>query len=104
MNLTTVIGLFAAFCTTAANYPQLKKCWATQRAGDLSFKMFVLLATGVTAWVVYGILQADYVIIGANIASLALILGVLYFIVRERFFQNNRTQRAKGRGSQASNV
>lgn len=96
MDITTVIGLFAAFCTTTANYPQLKKCWATQKAGDLSFKTFVLLATGVSAWVVYGILQGDFVIIGANIASLALILGVLYFVVRERFFESRSSKTAGG--------
>ncbi len=43
MDFTTLIGLLAAFCTTVSYYPQLKKCWATGSAGDLSLKMFITL-------------------------------------------------------------
>jgi MtN3 and saliva related transmembrane protein len=46
MNLTTLIGLMAALCTTASYIPQLKKCWETGSAGDLSLKMFSILAAG----------------------------------------------------------
>jgi MtN3 and saliva related transmembrane protein len=81
--VNTVIGLMAAFCTTASYYPQLLKCWQTGSAGDLSLKMFGLLATGVTLWTVYGVLQKDYVIIGANVLSLLLLSGILFFKIRE---------------------
>ena len=40
MTLTTFVGLIAAFCTTVSYFPQLKKCWETGSAGDLSLKMF----------------------------------------------------------------
>jgi MtN3 and saliva related transmembrane protein len=80
----TLIGLVAAFCTTASYYPQLKKCWETGSAGDLSLKMFLTLAAGVALWVVYGFLKSDVVIIIANVVSLALLLGILYFKLRER--------------------
>ena len=50
MNWTSAIGLFAALCTTASYFPQLEKCWETRSAGDLSLKMFVVLATGVALW------------------------------------------------------
>ena len=36
MDFTTLIGLVAAFCTTVSYYPQLKKCWTTGSAEDLS--------------------------------------------------------------------
>ena len=55
MDLTTLIGLCAAVCTTVSYYPQLKKCWETGEAGDLSLKMFLILATGVALWAVYGV-------------------------------------------------
>ena len=85
MDLVTVIGFAAAVCTTVSYYPQLKKCWETGSAGDLSFKMFATLAVGIALWVVYGVLKADIVIIIANAMSLLLLMGILYFKLRERF-------------------
>jgi MtN3 and saliva related transmembrane protein len=84
MDLTTAIGGIAAFCTTASYFPQLKKCWQTGKAGDLSLKMFLILTTGVALWSVYGFLKGDIVIIAANTISLALLAGILYFKLRER--------------------
>ena len=83
MDFTTLIGLLAAFCTTISYYPQLKKCWDTGSAGDLSLKMFLTLAAGVALWVVYGFLKSDVVIIIANSLSFALLMGILYFKFRE---------------------
>jgi MtN3 and saliva related transmembrane protein len=81
--MNTLIGLFAAFCTTASYVPQLKKCWDTGSAGDLSLKMFLILTIGIAAWVFYGFLQKDMVIVIANSVSLCLLFGILYFKVRE---------------------
>jgi MtN3 and saliva related transmembrane protein len=52
MDFTTTIELVAAICTTASYYPQLRKCWETGSAGDLSLKMFLTLAAGAALWVV----------------------------------------------------
>lgn len=84
MDLTTLIGLGAATCTTASYVPQLKKCWQTGSAGDLSFKMFAILSVGIALWVVYGLMQGDLVIVLANSVSLALLGGILYFKMHER--------------------
>jgi MtN3 and saliva related transmembrane protein len=80
--MNTSIGLFAAFCTTVSYVPQLKKCWETGSAGDLSLKTFLVLSIGIAAWVVYGILQKDIVITIANSVSLCLLLAILYFKLR----------------------
>ena len=85
MNLPTVIGLLAALCTTVSYIPQLKKCWETGSAGDLSLKMFSILAAGIALWIVYGVLQGDVVIILANSVSLLFLMGILYFKLRENF-------------------
>jgi MtN3 and saliva related transmembrane protein len=82
VSLTTIIGLMAACCTAVSYFPQLKKCWVTGHAEDLSFKMLVILATGIALWVVYGMLQHDVVIMLANGVSLALLFGILFFKVR----------------------
>jgi MtN3 and saliva related transmembrane protein len=84
MDINTVIGSFAAVCTTVSYFPQLLKCWKTGEADDLSLKMFSILALGVALWAVYGFLQADKVIIAANLVSLALLAGILYFKLRKR--------------------
>ena len=84
MDFTTLIGLVAAFCTTVSYYPQLKKCWTTGSAEDLSLTMFITLSAGVGLWVVYGVLKNDFVIIIANAVSLALLMGILYFKLRDR--------------------
>jgi MtN3 and saliva related transmembrane protein len=62
MDLATIVGSLAAFCTTVSYLPQLKKCWETGHAGDLSFKMFSILAFGLATWVIYGFLVTDYVV------------------------------------------
>ena len=85
MNLTTFIGLLAALCTTVSYIPQLKKCWDTGSADDLSLKMFSILAAGIALWIVYGVLQGDVVIILANSVSILFLMGILYFKLRENF-------------------
>lgn len=83
MEIDTVVGGVAAFCTTASNVPQLQKCIQTGSAGDLSLRMFVILAVGVALWIGYGTLKGDLVIIAANSVTLVLLCGILYFKLRE---------------------
>jgi hypothetical protein len=45
----------------------------TGSAGDLSLKMFSILATGIALWLTYGILQVDFVIIVTNAVNLCLL-------------------------------
>jgi MtN3 and saliva related transmembrane protein len=45
--------------------------------------MLSILATGIAMWTVYGVLKSDIVIIIANAVSLALLIGILYFKLRE---------------------
>ncbi|MEA2934083.1 MAG: MtN3 and saliva related transrane protein [Variibacter sp.] len=84
-SLETLIGLAAAFCTTVSYVPQLKKCWTTGSAGDLSLKMFGILATGVALWFVYGVMKKDVVIMLANGVSFLLLCAILFFKCRETF-------------------
>lgn len=81
--LETLIGGAAAFCTTVSYIPQLRKCWVTGETADLSLKMLLLLAAGLSLWMVYGFMRADAVIIAANGISLTLLGCILYFKLRE---------------------
>ena len=78
----TLIGLVAAFCTTISYIPQIRKIWQTGETEDISLKMFLILATGIALWVVYGVLQHDAVIILANSVSLAFLAAILFFKLR----------------------
>ena len=89
-SLPTLIGFAAACCTTVSYIPQLKKCWDTGTAEDLSLKMLSILASGIALWVVYGILQGDWVIIVANSVSLALLVALLYFKLSEMWGQRRK--------------
>jgi MtN3 and saliva related transmembrane protein len=71
--LQTAIGTAAAFCTTVSYLPQLRKCWRTGEAGDLSLRMLLLLAAGLALWLVYGTLRGDAVITVANGIGLILL-------------------------------
>jgi MtN3 and saliva related transmembrane protein len=83
MDMTSLIGGLAAFCTTASYFPQLKKCWETRSAGDLSLRMFSILTLGIALWVIYGLMRRDVIIIAANAISLCCLFGILYFKLRE---------------------
>ena len=83
MDVGTIIGGCAAVCTTFSSVPQLKKCWETGSAGDLSLRMLLLHSTGVALWIGYGVIRGDWVIIISNAVSLLLLLGILYFKLRE---------------------
>jgi MtN3 and saliva related transmembrane protein len=75
----TMLGLCAAFCTTAAYLPQALKTWRTRSTADISLGMFALMVFGVALWLVYGVAQGDLPIILANGVTLALtgvILGL----------------------------
>ena len=78
-----LVGSVAAFCTTVSYVPQVYKCWAKGTAADISLYMLLVLATGLALWIVYGLMQADWVIIAANSAGLALLGMIVGFKIRE---------------------
>jgi MtN3 and saliva related transmembrane protein len=71
------IGMVAAVLTTIAYVPQVVKIYRTKSARDVSFRMFSLLSTGVSLWLVYGIMTRSAPLIFANLVTLALSLIIL---------------------------
>ncbi len=49
----------------------------------MSLKMILLLATGISLWLVYGIMKGDTVIMLANGASLLFLAVLLFFKISE---------------------
>lgn len=76
------IGMVAAVLTTIAYVPQVVKIYRTKSARDVSFRMFSLLATGVSLWLVYGIMMRSAPLIFANFVTLALSLTVLVLKIK----------------------
>jgi len=91
--LVPVIGGVAAFLTTASHVPQLKKCWQTRSAGDLSFRALLALSIGLALWLAYGVMRSDVPLMIANGISLALVLGILAIKLGER--RGKRSRRAR---------
>ena len=83
IGVSTLVGLSAAFCTTVSYIPQVVKCWKTRETGDLSLKMLLALGVGLTLWITYGVINSDWLIVGANSMSLLLLGNVLAFKVAE---------------------
>lgn len=77
MSLISIIGLIAAFCTTAAYVPQVMRIWRTRSTADISLGMFALMNFGVLLWTVYGICIGAWPVIIANGATLFLAGAIL---------------------------
>ncbi|MCL5991514.1 MAG: SemiSWEET transporter [Bacteroidetes bacterium] len=82
MEITTIIGLLAAFCTTFAFIPQLIKVWKNKHAKDISLRMYILFILGITFWLVYGILIGSLPIIIANSITIILASIILVFKIK----------------------
>jgi MtN3 and saliva related transmembrane protein len=78
-----VLGLIAGTLTTASFFPQVLKTIKIKETKDLSLSMYIVLATGIFMWTVYGILIGSVPVILANavsfiLATIILILKVKY--------------------------
>jgi len=82
MNLITFLGFVAAFCTTVAFLPQVIKTYKSKSTKDLSGVMAILLVTGISLWLVYGILIMDWPVIIANFFTLTMVMTLLFFKLR----------------------
>lgn len=83
MDNTTILGLVAGTCTTAAFFPQLVKIWRSKSTRDISLLMYVVICTGILLWLIYGIMIGSVPVILANtvtlvIAAMILILKLKY--------------------------
>ncbi|MFL9842853.1 SemiSWEET family sugar transporter [Flavobacterium rhizosphaerae] len=72
MDYIEILGLVAAFFTTAANIPQTIKVLKTRSTKSLSSVTYSMLFTGMLLWVFYGIERDDVPIILANGIAAAL--------------------------------
>ena len=77
MALTLFLGYFAGFLTTVSLVPQVIKMWTTKSADDFSLAMLLIWCTGISCWVVYGVLLDAVPIILWNVSTLLLAIAIL---------------------------
>lgn len=82
--MITAVGLLAAAMTSLSYIPQVKKALPAGSTADLSLKTLSVLACGLALWVLYGILNKDYVIVAANVIGFALVAALIGFKIRDR--------------------
>ena len=80
---TLTIGIIAACLTTGAWLPQVVKTFRTKSAHDFSWAYLVMFFCGVFLWAIYGFMRQDIAVIGANVVTVVLVLGVMVVKLRE---------------------
>jgi MtN3 and saliva related transmembrane protein len=85
MDQTTLIGLLAATCTTAAFVPQVIAILRTGNVDGISVMMYSIFTVGIALWLSYGILVNDLPMLLANSISLLLAISVLSLTVFKRW-------------------
>lgn len=85
-NYIEIIGLIAAFLTTAAFVPQAYKTWKTKDVSGLSLPMCSIFTVGILMWLAYGILTHSLPIILAN--AITGILSIMLFVFKIKY--NNK--------------
>jgi MtN3 and saliva related transmembrane protein len=80
----TPLGLVAGTLTTGAWLPQLVRTWRLGRAEEISWAYLGVLGSGITCWLIYGLILSSVAIIAANGATLALLLTLTAMKIRTR--------------------
>ena len=63
---------FAAFLAALSYLPQLRKARPRKSTEDLSLDMLTALTLNLDLWMVYGVMQGDWVIVLANLVGASL--------------------------------
>lgn len=82
MDITALVGIVAAFCILVSQIPQVYRSLKLKETRDLSEGMILLLITGSSLWLVYGILRADIIIVVSNIIMIGIELTLLVIKLR----------------------
>lgn len=77
MTLINSVGLAAGILTTLAFLPQVFKTWKSRSAKEISLSWLVTFMSGVSLWLLYGVLIASVPVILANGMTLGLTAVIL---------------------------
>jgi MtN3 and saliva related transmembrane protein len=66
MQTTTLLGAFAALCSTVSFTPQAVKIIRTRETKDISVWMYTLTVIGFAAWGIYGVMLRQWPLVASN--------------------------------------
>ncbi len=79
----TVLGFTAGAVTSVGFIPQLIRGYRTKKLHDVSYWMPVVLTSGMSLWLIYGVLRDDIAIIVAN--SFGVICNILLLLMKKLY-------------------
>ncbi|MES2892384.1 MAG: SemiSWEET transporter [Bacteroidota bacterium] len=82
MNMITILGLSAAFCTTVSFLPQAIKTIQTKDTSGISLSMYSIFALGTLLWLLYGILSDNFPVMIANGITFLFAVVILAYKIR----------------------
>jgi MtN3 and saliva related transmembrane protein len=82
MDLATVFGSIAGFCTTVSFIPQVVRIVRTKETRGISLLMYATFTLGIICWLIYGIFLKDLPIIVCNAVTLCLAVTILRFKIK----------------------
>jgi MtN3 and saliva related transmembrane protein len=77
---SSVVGYFAAICSTLSFAPQAWKIIRSRETKDISVGMYLLTVIGFMAWTAYGISLGQWPIVGSN--SICLVLSAFILMMK----------------------
>jgi MtN3 and saliva related transmembrane protein len=77
-----IIGSVAGFLTTVAFVPQAWRIFKTKETRSISLVMFIVFVTGLTCWILYGLLINQLPVVIPNIITLLLASYILTMKIR----------------------
>jgi MtN3 and saliva related transmembrane protein len=82
------LGILAGGITSIGFIPQLVKGYRTKKLDDVSYLMPIVLALGMTLWLIYGIFQEDIAIIAANVFAIGCNISL---VLMKKYYESERT-------------
>lgn len=82
--LGTLTGIVASCLTSFSYVPQVRKMWRRKSVEDVSQITILQMAIGCLLWEAYGIFRVDWIIIGANIVAISILIAALALFYKYR--------------------
>ncbi len=88
MQTATLLGVFAALCSTISFAPQAIKIIRTRETKDISVWMYGLTVTGFATWAAYGVLLSQWPLVASNAICFLLSAFILMMTLLPRAKKN----------------
>jgi MtN3 and saliva related transmembrane protein len=76
------LGFLAGTLTSLSQLPQVIKVVKTNNTKSISLWTYILLTTGMSVWLLYGIIIKDYPIIISNVVTISFTLTIIRYKVK----------------------